>query len=67
MAKSHTPLKTEVTKKNNRKNNENNKSESNKTTIYTTGLYRGLVLKPERKRPLGRSRRTWEDNIKMDL
>ena len=23
--------------------------------------------KPERKRPLGRSRRRWEDNIKMDL
>ena len=23
--------------------------------------------KPERKRPLGRLRRTWEDNIKMDL
>jgi hypothetical protein len=26
-----------------------------------------LVGKPERKRPLGRPRRTWEDNIKMDL
>jgi hypothetical protein len=25
------------------------------------------VEKSERKRPLGRSRRTWEDNIKMDL
>jgi hypothetical protein len=24
-------------------------------------------LKPERKKPLGRSRRRWEDNIKMDL
>jgi hypothetical protein len=23
--------------------------------------------KPERKRPLGRPRRSWEDNIKMDL
>ena len=23
--------------------------------------------KPERKRPFGRSRRRWEDNIKMDL
>ena len=26
-----------------------------------------LVGKPEEKRPLGRPRRTWEDNIKMDL
>jgi hypothetical protein len=25
------------------------------------------VRKPEGKRPLGRSRRSWEDNIKMDL
>ena len=29
--------------------------------------YRVLVGKPERKRPLGRPRRRWEDNIKMDL
>ena len=26
-----------------------------------------LVRKPEGKRPLGRPRRRWEDNIKMDL
>jgi hypothetical protein len=25
------------------------------------------VGKPERKRPMGRPRRRWEDNIKMDL
>ena len=31
------------------------------------GVYRDLVGKPEGKRPLGRSRRRWEDNIKMDL
>jgi hypothetical protein len=31
------------------------------------GVFMVLVGKPERKRPLGRSRRTWEDNIKMDL
>jgi hypothetical protein len=31
------------------------------------GVYRVLVGKPEGKRPLGSSRRTWEDNIKMDL
>jgi hypothetical protein len=29
--------------------------------------YRILVGKPEGKRPLKRSRRRWEDNIKMDL
>jgi hypothetical protein len=29
--------------------------------------YRILVGKPEGKRPLGRLRRRWEDNIKMDL
>jgi hypothetical protein len=29
--------------------------------------YRILVGKPERKRSLGRPRRTYEDNIKMDL
>jgi hypothetical protein len=29
--------------------------------------YRALVGKPEGRRPLGRLRRTWEDNIKMDL
>jgi hypothetical protein len=27
----------------------------------------GLVGKPEGKRPIGRPRRRWEDNIKMDL
>jgi len=31
------------------------------------GAYRVLVGKPECKRPLGRTRRRWEDNIKMDL
>ena len=31
------------------------------------GVYRVLVGKPEGKRPLGRTRRTWEDNIKIDL
>jgi len=29
--------------------------------------YSVLVDKPEGKRPLGRPRRRWEDNIKMDL
>jgi len=31
------------------------------------GVYRDLVGKPEEKRPVGRSKRNWEDNIKMDL
>jgi hypothetical protein len=30
-------------------------------------VYRLLVGKPERKRPLGRPRSRWMDNIKMDL
>jgi hypothetical protein len=30
-------------------------------------VYKVLVGKPEGKRPLGRPRRRWEDNIKMDL
>ena len=31
------------------------------------GVYRVLVGKPEGKRPLGRPRRRWDDNIKMEL
>ena len=31
------------------------------------GVHRVLVGRPEGKRPLGRPRRRWEDNIKMDL
>jgi hypothetical protein len=31
------------------------------------GVYRILVVKPEEKKPLGRSRTRWEDTIKMDL
>jgi hypothetical protein len=31
------------------------------------GVYRVLVERPEGKRPLGRPRRRWEDNIKMEL
>jgi hypothetical protein len=30
-------------------------------------LYKVLVRRPEGKRPLGRPRRSWEVNIKMDL
>jgi hypothetical protein len=31
------------------------------------GAYRILVGRPEGRRPLGRSRRRWEENIKMDI
>jgi hypothetical protein len=31
------------------------------------GVYRVLVVKPEERRPLGRPRCRWEDNINMDL
>ena len=31
------------------------------------GVYRVLVVKHEGRRPLGRPRRRWKDNIKMDL
>jgi len=31
------------------------------------GVYRVLVGKPEGRRPLGRPRHRWEDNIRMDL
>ena len=30
-------------------------------------MYRVLVWKPERRRPLGRPRHRWVDNIRMDL
>jgi hypothetical protein len=32
-----------------------------------TGAYRAFVGKPEGKRPLGRPKRKWEDNIKISL
>jgi hypothetical protein len=31
------------------------------------GAYNILVGRPEERRPLGRTRRRWEDDIKMDL
>jgi hypothetical protein len=31
------------------------------------GVYRVLVWSPEGKRPLGKPKHRWEDNIKMDL
>ena len=42
--------------------------EGNVTRIWERrGAYRVLVGKPERKRPLGRLRRRWVDNIRMNL
>jgi hypothetical protein len=35
--------------------------------VEMKSVYRVLVGKPEGKRPLGRPRRRWEDNIKIDL
>jgi hypothetical protein len=35
--------------------------------VWGRGEDRALVGKPEGRRPLGRPRRRWEDNIKMDL
>jgi hypothetical protein len=35
--------------------------------LIRKAAYRVLMGRPEEMRPLGRSRRRWEDNIKMDL
>jgi hypothetical protein len=35
--------------------------------VLMRGVHRILVRKPEGTRPLGRPRRRWEDNIKMEL
>jgi predicted metal-dependent hydrolase len=45
---------------------EINSKNKNIRELYR-GAYRALVGKPEGRRPLGRPRRRWEDNIKMDL
>jgi len=37
------------------------------STDKRRGAYRVLVGKPEGKKPLGRPRRRWEDNIKIHL
>jgi len=36
-------------------------------TVEGRGVYRVLLGKPDGKKPLGRPRRRWEDNINMDL
>jgi hypothetical protein len=37
------------------------------THVKLRNTYKTSVGKPERKRPLGRPRRRWEDNIRMDV
>ena len=37
------------------------------TNIKGRGVHSVLMGKPEGKRPMGRPRRRWEDNIKVDL
>jgi hypothetical protein len=43
------------------------RSESLTIPSIVRGAYNILVGRPEGRRPLGRPRRRWEDNIKMDL
>ena len=38
-----------------------------KRMVDTRSLYRVLVAKPDGKRPLGKSRHRWEDDMKVDL
>jgi hypothetical protein len=49
------------------KKNEMGGGEACITSGEKTGACRILVRKPEGKRPLGRPRLRWEDNIKMNL
>jgi len=35
--------------------------------VYRRDEYRVFVKKPERKRPFGRPRRRWADNIKLNI
>jgi hypothetical protein len=37
------------------------------TNVEKRNIYRILVRKPEGRRPLGRPRHRWVDNVKMDL
>jgi hypothetical protein len=37
------------------------------TFVESIGVHRVLVGKPERHKSLGRPRRRWEDNMKMDI
>jgi hypothetical protein len=54
-------------KKKKEEEEEENKKKKNKKRKKKRNAYRLLVGKPEGKRTLGRPRRRWVDNIKMDL
>ena len=41
--------------------------DGNLARMRKKGVYRVVVRKPEGKRPLRKTRRRWEDNIKMDF
>jgi len=41
--------------------------ETKRVWVRRGGVYRVLVGKPEGRRPLGRPRRRWVNNIRMDL
>jgi hypothetical protein len=41
--------------------------ENNLNIIEVATIYRNVVGRPDGRRSLGRPRRRWEDNIKMDL
>jgi len=45
----------------------NKRGGASSTMGEAIGVYRVMVGKPEGKRPLGRPRRRWEDNIKMNF
>jgi hypothetical protein len=61
------PKMDEVTEEWRKLHNEKNEMGEACSVDGGRGVYRVLVGKHERKRPLGRPRRRWEDNIKMDL
>ena len=44
-----------------------NESSVSNINIFYSHLFKILTGKPTGKRPLGRPRRRWEDNIRMDL
>jgi hypothetical protein len=46
---------------------KHSQTRNNKNMGESRGAYRVLVGKPGGKRPLGRPKRRWDDNIKMDL
>jgi hypothetical protein len=50
-----------------KKNSNNERGGARSAYGEGRGVYWVLMGKPEGKRPLGRPRRSWDNNIKMDL